>query len=143
MWELVFIIFAIASLSISAAVSLSLKDSPDVQNVAYLNNVILVISTAVLTAIVTFALTARHVCNVTVYGSYSFYAVVALIVFSIATLIFSIMMVSNRQFAQCPARAKTLIIVGLTLNIAFIIFGIGYAIQTQGPALPAARGAAR
>lgn len=131
MWELIFLIYIILSLSFTASISLQLKDKDGVQNVSYYNNILLLVTVALLSMLVTFYLTAKEVCGARAYGNYSKNAIIALIAFSLFMLVLAIAMTSSSQFKNCPAGAKRAIITNLVLNVIFILTGFGYFAKTN------------
>jgi hypothetical protein len=142
MWTVVFFIYTLIYLVISSMVSIKLRNVPMTNAVNYLNDIMLLITVALLSSTITLTFTLSDICLTTRPVNYVFYAVLVLIVLNVALNIISIMMVSNSQFKNCPQDVRSLIIASLTFNLAGTVGGITYGIIQSEEYIKAIKGVA-
>ena len=129
MWIIIFFMYALLYLAISSLVSLKLKNVENVQNIVYINDIILLVTTALLASTLTMSFTINGICERTSHVNYAMYAIITMVILNVILNILSAIMISNPQFKNCPVGVSALLSAGFILNLAGTAGGIVYALS--------------
>lgn len=124
MWQFVFIIYIIFSLIMTSTTSIMLRGVAGVENILYYNNILLVISVAFFSSVVTM----NVACSSSIQ---SHLVVLALILLNLITTVITSLILADPQFVKCPPVVKNALIANLVLNILPTVSQIIYYVKER------------
>ena len=135
-WKLILFLYLAANVTLVSVLSAKMKDVPNIDNIKYWNSILLVISIELLTAFTTYYATVGGLApgsTIQTAGESKVhtYSGVLLIIFAIAMVTVTSMMIGSSDYAACPQDIKNWIIATLTVNIVLIVLAIAYMVYDR------------
>lgn len=123
MWTQLFFLYNIITLIIASSISAKLKDISEVNNVVYLNNIIIALSVSMVSVVVGLEVGHSFGCSSANRVDFNLYSSIILIIITLIMEAMFIALVSSSQYKNCPADVKNLSVLALTLNSIGILAG--------------------